>query len=131
MPDQPSRRVAACIGYQQLEFSRIFTFVYGDKSHASITQAVFNELLIGKGLWSLQRQGINVKTPTFDLLDGIPADIKEACLDQVFQDDRERVQHYFGKLHLGLGLVSGPPGTGKSHLAATLVIAMCFNSSIQ
>lgn len=100
-------------------------------SHASITQVVFNELLVGKGLWSLQKQGINVKTPTFDLFDGIPADIKEACLDHVFQDDRERVQQYFSKLHLGLGLVSGPPGTGKSHLAANLVIAMCFNSSIQ
>ncbi|KAJ4015449.1 hypothetical protein NW752_006912 [Fusarium irregulare] len=122
------RRVSAINRLSSLEIS---PSSMATDSHAFIKQAVFNELLVGKGLWSLQKQGINVQTPTVDLLDGIPADIKEACLDHVFQDDRERVQQYFGKLHLGLGLVSGPPGTGKSHLAAILVVAMCFNSSIQ
>lgn len=38
-------------------------------------QAIFNELLIGGGLWSLQKQGVNVELPSFDIFDGIPADV--------------------------------------------------------
>ncbi|CAG1994200.1 unnamed protein product [Fusarium graminearum] len=46
-------------------------------------------------------------------------------------NDKERVRRYFGKLYFGLGLVSGPPGTGKSHLASIVVILMCLNKSIK
>ncbi|CZS75038.1 unnamed protein product [Fusarium graminearum] len=98
---------------------------------ASSKQAIFNELLIGQGLWSLQKQGVNVELPSFDIFDGIPVDVRDACLKHVFENDKERVRRYFGKLHLGLGLVSGPPGTGKSHLASIVVILMCLNKSIK
>ncbi|KAF5231409.1 hypothetical protein FAUST_9272 [Fusarium austroamericanum] len=94
-------------------------------------QAIFNELLIGEGLWSLQKQGVNVELPSFDIFDGIPANIRDACLKHVFQNDKERVRRYFGKLYFGLGLVSGPPGTGKSHIASIVVILMCLNKSIK
>jgi hypothetical protein len=97
---------------------------------AFIKQVVFNELLIGNGLWSLQKEGVNVHIPSFDLFDDIPTEIRDICLSHVFEADKERVQQYFGKLHFGLGLVSGPPGTGKSHLASIVVILMCFNKSI-
>ncbi|PTD02445.1 hypothetical protein FCULG_00012064 [Fusarium culmorum] len=69
--------------------------------------------------------------PSIDLFSGIPTDVRDACLNQVFEDDKERVQQYFGKLYLGLGLVSGPPGTGKSHLASIVVTLLCFNKSIK
>ncbi|OBS20115.1 hypothetical protein FPOA_11837 [Fusarium poae] len=98
---------------------------------AFIQQTIFNELLIGQGLWPLQKQGVNVKLPSFDIFDGIPADVLDVCLSHVFGNDKERVQRYFSKLYLGLGLVSGPPGTGKSHLASIIVILMCFNKSIK
>ncbi|RGP69006.1 hypothetical protein FSPOR_4983 [Fusarium sporotrichioides] len=94
-------------------------------------QAIFNELLIGNGLWPLQKQGVNVQLPSFDIFSGIPTDVRDACLNHVFEDDKARVQQYFGKLYLGLGLVSGPPRTGKSHLASIVVILMCFNKSIK
>ncbi|KAJ4135210.1 hypothetical protein NW768_004831 [Fusarium equiseti] len=122
------RRVFAINRLSSLEIS---PSAMATDSHAFIKQAVFNELLVGKGLWSLQMNGINVQIPSFDLFDGIPAEIQKACLGHVFEDDRKRVQQYFGKLHLGIGLVSGPPGTGKSHLAAILVLLMCFNNSIK
>ncbi|KAL4728823.1 hypothetical protein ACLX1H_003222 [Fusarium chlamydosporum] len=94
-------------------------------------QAIFNDLLIGKGLWSLEKEGVSVQIPTFDLFNGIPIEVRDSCLSHVFEDDKERVQQYFGKLHLSLGIVSGPPGTGKSHLASVIVILMCFNPSIK
>ncbi|CEI42076.1 unnamed protein product [Fusarium venenatum] len=93
-------------------------------------QAIFKELVTGNGFWSLQKQGTDVRLPSFDIFGGIPTDVRDACLNHVFEDDRERVQQYFGKLYLGLGLVSGPPGTGKSHLASIVVILMCFNKFI-
>ncbi|CAG7564909.1 unnamed protein product [Fusarium equiseti] len=65
-------------------------------SHAFIKQAVFNKLLVGKGLWSLQKQGINVQLPLFDPFNGIPAEIYGACLEHVSEDDRKRVEQYFG-----------------------------------
>nr|CEG04354.1 unnamed protein product [Fusarium clavum] len=99
--------------------------------HASDKHMIFNELLIGKGLWSLQKRDMGVQISTLDLLDGVPTEVQDACLDHVFEEDKKRVQQYFGKLHLGLGLVSGPPGTGKSHLASIIVILMCFNKSIK
>jgi hypothetical protein len=94
-------------------------------------QAVFNELLIGKGLWNLQREGLQVNLPSFDLFRDVPVKLQDACFDQIFDDDKERVRQYFSHLHMGLGLVSGPPGTGKSHLASVLVMMMCFNHSIK
>ncbi|KAK6709687.1 hypothetical protein SNK04_010635 [Fusarium graminearum] len=103
----------------------------GGRPRAFSKQAIFNELLIGGGLWSLQKQGVNVELPSFDIFDGIPVDVRDACLKHVFENDKERVRRYFGKLHLGLGLVSGPPGTGKSHLASIVVILMCLNKSIK
>ncbi|KAF4969297.1 hypothetical protein FSARC_3452 [Fusarium sarcochroum] len=94
-------------------------------------QVAFNELLIGQGLWDVFSQGLSVNFPPFDLLHGVPAEMRKACLELVYEDDRERVQKYFGKLHLGLGLVSGPPGTGKSHLASIIVMLMLFNHTIE
>ncbi|XEU95850.1 hypothetical protein FSHL1_001135 [Fusarium sambucinum] len=63
--------------------------------------------------------------------DSVPADIQYACLSQVFEDNRERVQQYLSRLYLGLGLASAPPGNGKSHLASIIVIIMCFNEFIK
>ncbi|KAM0187542.1 hypothetical protein ACHAPI_011079 [Fusarium lateritium] len=94
-------------------------------------QAIFNELLIGKGLWDLHSEGLQVDLPSFDLFQDVPVKLQDACFDQIFEDDKERVRQYFGRLHMGLGLVSGPPGTGKSHLASILVMVMCFNHSIK
>ncbi|KAF5233165.1 hypothetical protein FANTH_12641 [Fusarium anthophilum] len=91
---------------------------------------VFNEVLIGKGLWDLEKEGVKTALPHFDLFHDVPPDIRDACLQNVFEDDRERVQTYFSKLHLGLGLVTGPPGTGKSHLASAIVVLMCHNPSL-
>jgi hypothetical protein len=94
-------------------------------------QAIFNELLIGKGLWDLHNEGLQVDLPSFDLLQDVPVKLRDTCFEQIFEDDRPRVCQYFGDLHMGLGLVSGPPGTGKSHLASILVMMMCFNHSIK
>ncbi|KAH7144827.1 P-loop containing nucleoside triphosphate hydrolase protein [Fusarium sp. MPI-SDFR-AT-0072] len=41
------------------------------------------------------------------------------------------MQQYFSKLHFGLGIVSGPPGTGKSTLASAITVLMCLNQTIK
>ncbi|RGP77295.1 hypothetical protein FLONG3_4593 [Fusarium longipes] len=115
----------------RLSRPNILPSVMEEDSLAYTKQSIFNEMLIGKGLWELQKEGVNVQVPPIDLFSGIPAELRDACLNRVFEDDRERVRRYFGKLHLGLGLVSGPPGTGKSHLASIIVLLMCFNESIK
>ncbi|KAF9769124.1 hypothetical protein IL306_013516 [Fusarium sp. DS 682] len=92
---------------------------------------IFNELLIGKGLWDVQKAELDVHLPPFNLLKDVPLDIQDACLHHIFEDDRDRFKQYFSKLHLGLGLVTGPPGTGKSHLASAIVVLMCLNPSLQ
>ncbi|KAL3590896.1 hypothetical protein FPOAC2_13100 [Fusarium poae] len=98
---------------------------------ASVNHAIFNEFLVGNGLWSLVEKGVSTSFLVFNIFHGIPADVRDACLSHVYEEDRERVQQYFGRLYLGLGLVSAPPGTGKSHLASIIVILMCLNESIK
>ncbi|KAF5663473.1 hypothetical protein FDENT_13119 [Fusarium denticulatum] len=98
---------------------------------AVLKRLVFNEVLIGKGLWELEKDGVKTTLPHFDLLHDVPPKVRDACLQNVFEDDRERVHKYFSKLHLGLGLISGPPGTGKSHLASAIVFLMCHNSALR
>ncbi|XEU94804.1 hypothetical protein FSHL1_000088 [Fusarium sambucinum] len=114
-----------------LSSAKIWPSVMEAVPRAFINHAIFNEVLIGKGLWSLVEKGVSASFLVFNLFHGIPTDVRDACLSQVFQDDRERVQQYFGRLYLGLGLVSAPPGTGKSHLASIVVILMCLNESIK
>ncbi|KAF5548331.1 hypothetical protein FPHYL_9946 [Fusarium phyllophilum] len=98
---------------------------------AVLKRLMFNEVLIGKGLWDLEKDGVRAAMPHFDLLHDVAPVVRDACLQNVFEDDRERVQKYFSKLHLGLGLVSGPPGTGKSHLASAIVVLMCHNPALR
>ncbi|KAF5644460.1 hypothetical protein F52700_2459 [Fusarium sp. NRRL 52700] len=98
---------------------------------AILKRLIFNEVLIGKGLWDLEKDGVRAALPHFDLLCDVPPKIRDACLQNVSEDDRERVQTYFSKLHLGLGFVTGPPGTGKSHLASAIVVLMCHNPSLR
>ncbi|KAF5702111.1 hypothetical protein FMUND_13606 [Fusarium mundagurra] len=118
-------------GIFSLSNGPVFPTVTKSDPLAILKRLVFNEVLIGKGLWDLEKDGVKASLPHFDLLHDVPPDIRDACLQNVFEDDRERVQKYFSKLHLGLGLVSGPPGTGKSHLASAIVVLMCFNPSLQ
>jgi hypothetical protein len=113
-----------------LSHGRMFPLVMKIDHFSNLKRLLFNELLIGKGLWDLQKDGINASLPQFDLLRDVPLQIRDACLENVFEDDRERVKKYFSKLHLGLGLVTGPPGTGKSHLASALIVLMCLNPSL-
>ncbi|KAJ4251889.1 hypothetical protein NW762_011186 [Fusarium torreyae] len=106
------------------------SLMQGDTASVHRKQA-FNELLVGKGLWNMFSQGSKIDFPPFDLLHDVPTEIRNACLNLVFEADRERVQQYFAKLHFGFGLVSGPPGTGKSHLASIIVVLMCYNRTIE
>ncbi|KAG5795246.1 hypothetical protein H9Q69_005708 [Fusarium xylarioides] len=100
-------------------------------SLASQKKAIFDELLIGKGLWNLHHSGANVDLTPFDLFKDVPVEIRDACLGSVFEADRSKVQQYFSKLHFGLGIVSGPPGTGKSTLASAITVLMCLNPTIK
>ncbi|KAF5576179.1 hypothetical protein FPCIR_12747 [Fusarium pseudocircinatum] len=100
-------------------------------SLTSNNKAIFNELLIGNGLWNLHRSGTNVNLTPFDLFKDVPAELRDACLGSVFEADRSKVQQYFSKLHFGLGVVSGPPGTGKSTLASAITVLMCLNPTIK
>jgi hypothetical protein len=58
-------------------------------------QAIFNELLIGKGLWDLYSQGLQVDLPSLDLLQDVPVKLQDAYFGQIFEDDKERVRQYF------------------------------------
>ncbi|KAG4283192.1 hypothetical protein FPRO06_09865 [Fusarium proliferatum] len=118
-------------GIHSLSNGRVFPSTMKADPLATSKRLMFNELLVGKGLWDLAKEGVKTTLPRFDLLHDVPPTIRDACLQNVFEDDRERVQKYFSKLHLGLGLVTGPPGTGKSHLASAIVVLMCHNPSIQ
>ncbi|KAF5643765.1 uncharacterized protein FTJAE_3064 [Fusarium tjaetaba] len=100
-------------------------------SLASNSKTIFNELLIGNGLWNLHRSGANVTLTQFDLFKDVPVEIRDACLGSVFEADRSKVRQYFSKLHFGLGIVSGPPGTGKSTLASAITVLMCLNPTIK
>ncbi|KAF5668078.1 hypothetical protein FHETE_5344 [Fusarium heterosporum] len=91
----------------------------------------FNLLLVGQGLWNSLQASIYLEFPPLDLFQGVPLEVQRSCIERVFADDRRRVRQYFSKLHFGFGFVSGPPGTGKSNLAAILAILMCFNDSIK
>ncbi|RYC85559.1 hypothetical protein BFJ63_vAg11529 [Fusarium oxysporum f. sp. narcissi] len=94
-------------------------------------KAIFNELLIGNGLWNLHHSGSNIDLTPFDLFKDMPVEIRDTCLGFVFEGDRGKVQQYFSKLHFGLGIVSGPPGTGKSTLASAITVLMCLNQTIK
>ncbi|KAJ4163106.1 hypothetical protein NW754_014529 [Fusarium falciforme] len=94
-------------------------------------RAALNDILIGQGLWGVVKATRSPRFPHFDVFDGVTAEVRDACLDFVFEDDRERAQEYFGKLHFGIGLVSAAPGMGKSHLASILVTLLCLNPSIR
>ncbi|KAF5967313.1 hypothetical protein FCOIX_12024 [Fusarium coicis] len=118
-------------GIFSLSNGPVFPTVMKNDPLAILKRLVFNEVLTGKGLWGLEKDGLKTNLPHFDLLCDVPPNIRDACLQNIFGDDRERVQKYFSKLHLGLGLVSGPPGTGKSHLASAIVVLMCHNPSLR
>ncbi|KAI6767580.1 hypothetical protein HG530_005589 [Fusarium avenaceum] len=94
-------------------------------------QAIFNTLLVGQGIWASSQLGLNMEFPPLDLFHDVPVEVQDACLELVFEDDRDRARQYFSKLHFGFGLVSGPPGSGKSNLASVLTILMCYNESIK
>ncbi|KAL2681373.1 hypothetical protein Neosp_008984 [[Neocosmospora] mangrovei] len=94
-------------------------------------KAALNDILIGQGLWGVMKATPSFRFPHFDVFDDVTAKVRNACLDFVFEDDRERVQEYFSKLHFGIGLVSAAPGMGKSHLASILVTLLCLNPSIR
>ncbi|TVY63326.1 putative ATP-dependent helicase [Fusarium oxysporum f. sp. cubense] len=94
-------------------------------------KAIFNELLIGNGLWNLHHSGSNINLTPFDLFKDMPVEIRDTCLGFVSDGDRGKVQQYFSKLHFGLGIVSGPPGTGKSTLASAITVLMCLNQTIK
>ncbi|KAJ3524606.1 hypothetical protein NM208_g11995 [Fusarium decemcellulare] len=102
---------------------------------AKFKKSLFNTLLIGQGLWDtfkkFEYRLPTFELPTFDILDQSEAVVRDACLDLVQKDDRQRFKDYFGNLHLGLGFISSPPGTGKSHVAAIITILMCSNASIR
>ncbi|KAH7220586.1 P-loop containing nucleoside triphosphate hydrolase protein [Fusarium oxysporum] len=94
-------------------------------------KAIFNELLIGNGLWNLHHSGSYINLTPFDLFKDMPVEIRDTCLGFVSEGDRGKVQQYFSKLHFGLGIVSGPPGTGKSTLASAITVLMCLNQTIK
>ncbi|RMJ07944.1 hypothetical protein BHE90_012511 [Fusarium euwallaceae] len=94
-------------------------------------RAALNDILIGQGLWRVWKDTSSFRFPHFDVFDGVTAEVRDACLTHVFEDDRERAQEYFSKLHFGIGLVSAAPGMGKSHLASILITLLCLNPSIR
>ncbi|KAH7262916.1 P-loop containing nucleoside triphosphate hydrolase protein [Fusarium tricinctum] len=102
-----------------------------DEASEHRKQAIFDFLLVGQGLWNATHASLSVEFPPLDLFQSVLHQVQQACLELVFDDDRDRVRTYFSKLHFGFGFVSGPPGSGKSNLASVLTVLMCFNESIK
>ncbi|KAM5378671.1 hypothetical protein ACJZ2D_004470 [Fusarium nematophilum] len=97
-----------------------------------LKKSAFNELLVGQGLWkTLNTIAVDppATLPTLNLLRAVSPEIREACLALIAHDDRERFRRYFSKLYLGFGLVSSPPGMGKSHLASVIAVLFCLSES--
>lgn len=115
----------------RLSSTEVMPAVMGQDERAEQKRLAFNDLLAGQGFWGALKATPSSRFPHFDVFDGVATEVRDMCIDLVFEDDRERVQQYFGKLHFGIGLISAAPGMGKSHLAAIIVILLCLNPSIQ
>ncbi|KAK7413376.1 hypothetical protein QQX98_007753 [Neonectria punicea] len=128
------RRVNAV---NRLDASETWPEVMRDDPLAVFKKSLFNDLINGQGLWGLFTQGTFSDSlslpllPKFDLFSGVSPKVLDACLELVYEDDRARFQKYFANLHLGLGLISSPPGTGKSHMASVIVTLLCLNENIR
>ncbi|KAF4462532.1 hypothetical protein FALBO_10675, partial [Fusarium albosuccineum] len=99
--------------------SEVWPIVVSDDPLAGFKKSLFNTLLMGQGLWDTFK-AFQPRLPKF----GLP-------MFDLFKDDRSDFRHYFRNLHLGLGFISSPPGTGKSHMAALITIMLCSGASIR
>ncbi|KLO97152.1 uncharacterized protein LW93_3125 [Fusarium fujikuroi] len=62
--------------------------------------------------------------PTINLLDVDDQSYVDAILGKVLSKDRARFRSYLSNRTLGIGIITGPPGSGKTALGATATLAL-------
>ncbi|QGI70925.1 hypothetical protein CEK27_003254 [Fusarium fujikuroi] len=62
--------------------------------------------------------------PTINLLDVDDQSYVDAILGMVLSKDRARFRSYLSNRTLGIGIITGPPGSGKTALGATATLAL-------
>ncbi|ROV90449.1 hypothetical protein VSDG_08417 [Cytospora chrysosperma] len=101
----------------------------------SVCRALYQDFMLGAGfLTSLQQHFVHDYIDTgLDLMDSLPAlnflagenqTYQEALLDVAFPDNRDRIRLYLSKVHLGMAVVIGPAGTGKTTVAAVFTLSL-------
>ncbi|CEI40060.1 unnamed protein product [Fusarium venenatum] len=62
--------------------------------------------------------------PLHNFLNAIDKEYAEAIIDEALPQDRARFRNYLERRPLGLGIVTGGPGFGKTTIAAAITLAM-------
>jgi len=102
-----------------------------------VTRAKFCQFLTGKGLEVDQPSPAQLQSddrlthpavPQFNLLYiTIKPQVLDLCLSQLDANDRKRFEKYFSCLNYRMAVVSGPTGSGKSHVAFAIATMLGFS----
>ncbi|CAG7563847.1 unnamed protein product [Fusarium equiseti] len=102
-----------------------------------VIRAKFRQFLTGKGLQVYHLSPAQLQSddrlalpavPQFNLLDiTIEPQVLDLCLFQLDESDRNRFEKYFSCLNYRMAVVSGPAGSGKSHIAAVIASMLGFS----
>lgn len=119
----------------------------------SLCRALYRDFMLGAGfLTSLQRQfvhdymdtGLDLMDvddpepetqylsqtavpwylPALNFLAGENQAYQEALLEVALPDDRDRTRLYLSQVHLGMAVITGPAGTGKTTVAAIFTLSL-------
>lgn len=102
-----------------------------------VTRETFRQFLTRKGLEVQQPSAAQLQSddrlplptfPQFNLLNvKIEPQVLDLCLSQLDESDRKRFKKYFSCLYYRMAVVSGPAGSGKSHIAAVIATMLGFS----
>ncbi|KAM0524166.1 hypothetical protein ACHAPE_001427 [Trichoderma viride] len=91
-----------------------------DEALAQLGELKLNEAEVTPPLEKIQ---LASRLPMVNVID-VDENLRVALLEFVLEKDRPRFLVYFGKLHLGIAVISAPPGFGKTTAVAVATLFM-------